>query len=130
MRKGGKKVRVLETEHAEATLIDGLSHTEVNNIFNNCEVFYSYDEATMYSQFAVICGCLSIVIPGEHADRKEWVQNHDLGRYGVAYGTQEAELNHARATQSKLLELIEEKEKAGIETAKRFVTLSKERFLK
>lgn len=130
VRKGGHKPRIPETETADAIQIDGLGHAEINDIFNRCETFYSYDEATMYSQFATICGCLSIIVPGEHADREDWVKNHELGQYGVAYGTSEDEIAHALATRDQLIELLDQKETAGVETVKRFVTLTKERFNK
>lgn len=130
VRKGHKKSRIPETEAVDAIQIDGLTHQEINDIFNRCEVFYSYDEATMYSQFAAICGCLSIVVPEEYTSHKDWVQAHELARYGVAYGTEETEIAHALATRDQLIELLDQKEKAGAETVKRFVTLTKERFNK
>lgn len=129
VRKGHRKPRIAETEDPEAIDIDGMSHEEINDVFNRCEVFYSYDEATMYSQFAVICGCLSVVIPGEHKNRKDWMRENELGRYGIAYGLDPEELAHARATQEQLVEFLKQKEQAGLETVKRFARLTKERFL-
>jgi hypothetical protein len=128
VRKGHRKPRLPETEHPDAINIDGMSHEQINDVFNRCDRFYSYDEATLYSQFAAICGCLSIIVPGEHKDRAEWNSNHDLGKYGVAYGTDAAELAHAMATRDQLLIALEEKERAGLDTVKRFVTLTRARF--
>lgn len=127
LRKGDYKPRIPQTETPDAVLIDGLSHAEINGIFNRCEVFYSYDEATMYSQYAAICGCQSVVIPGEHADRADWAGHHDLCRYGVAYGLDD--LDHARTTRKDLLIALAQKERDGIETVKRFIALTRERFL-
>ena len=128
VRKGHRKPRLAETEHPDAIDIDGMSHAQINDVFNRCDRFYSYDEATMYSQFATICGCLSIIVPGEHKDHADWVRNHDLGRYGVAYGTDPAELEHALSTRDKLFVALDEKERAGLDTVRRFVTLTKARF--
>jgi hypothetical protein len=128
VRKGHRKPRLPETEHPDAINIDGMSHAQINDVFNRCDRFYSYDEATMYSQFAAICGCLSIIVPGEHKDRAAWVQSHDLGKYGVAYGTDPAELKHAMTTRDDLIVALDEKERAGLDTVRRFVTLTKERF--
>lgn len=130
VRKGHRKPRLPETEHPDAIDITGMSHAEVNDVFNRCDRFYSYDEATMYSQFAAICGCLSIIVPGEHKDREVWARNHELGRYGVAYGTEPAELEHARSTRDDLIALLREKEQAGLETVKHFVELTHGRFQK
>lgn len=129
VRKGHRKPRLAETEDPTAIDIDGMSHEEINDVFNRCEFFYSYDEATMYSQFAVVCGCLSVVIPGEHESRAEWSQKNELGRYGIAYGLDTSELDHARQTQSQLLELLRAKQEAGLDTVRRFIALTRERFL-
>lgn len=129
VRKGHRKPRLPETEHPDAIDIDGMSHGEVNEVFNRCERFYSYDEATMYSQFAVISGCLSIVVPGDHKDRDEWVSHHDLYRYGVAYGTDPAELEYAKSTRDDLIAALAEKEAAGLDTVGDFVRLTQARFL-
>lgn len=126
LRKGSYKPRIPETEAPDAIQIDGLGHEEINELFNRCEVFYSYDEATMYSQFAAICGCLSVVIPGEHNSRAAWASEHDLYRYGVAYGLEDTE--HALATRDRVPDLLHKKEEAGLATVRRFVKLTKERF--
>lgn len=117
VRKGVDKPRIPETENA--TCIDGLGHAEVADIFNRSEVFYSYDEATMYSQFAAICGCLSVIVPGFYSNRAEWAAAHPIGRYGVAYGLDDVE--HARQTQAKVLPMLEEKERDGLRTVEAFV---------
>lgn len=124
LRKGDAKPRIPQTEGA--VLIDDLSHAEINDVFNRSEVFYSYDEATMYSQYAVVCGCLSVVVPGDHPDREAWAATHDLCRYGVAYGLDD--LDHARATRDDLLADLARKEADGVETVKQFITLTRNRF--
>ena len=82
----------------------------------------------MYSQFAAICGCTSIVVPGEHTDRADWEHNHELARFGVAYGTDPAEIAHAQSTREDLIALLEDKRAAGVETVKNFIALTQERF--
>ena len=129
VRKGFDKPRIAETETPDAIRIDGLSHDEINDILNRCSVFYSYDEATMYSQFAALTGCLSVVIPGMYQSRAEWVAAHELARYGVAYGLEPDELDHARTTQDNLAEMLRDKERASTDTVRNFVTLTRERFL-
>jgi hypothetical protein len=124
VRKGLEKPRIAET--ADAIQIDDLSHQEIASIFNRCETFYSYDEATFYSQYAAICGCLSVVIPGLYPSREAWVSEHELARYGVAYGLDD--LDHARATQDRVLPLLQAKEAAGLDTVRNFVALTEARF--
>lgn len=117
VRKGHKKPRIPETEGA--ICIDGLSHEETAAIFNRCETFFSYDEATFYSQYAAICGCDSIVVPGYFANRAEWIASHPIARFGVAYGLND--IFHARATRDQVIGELEARERAGLETVKAFV---------
>lgn len=126
VRKGRDKPRVEQTETPDAICVDGMSHIEMNDVFNQCEIFISYDEATMYSQYAAICGCTSIVIPGLYASRDEWVAEHELARFGVAYGFND--ISHAVTTQEKVLPLLEKQERKGKETVYNFVALTQERF--
>jgi hypothetical protein len=126
LRKGKDKPRIPQTDGAE--LLDGRSHAEIAEAFNRCEVFYSYDEATMYSQYAALCGCLSVVVPGAYADRAQWVANYQIARHGIAYGLDPAELDHARATRHRVIELLRAKEAEGLETVARFVALTRARF--
>jgi hypothetical protein len=124
VRKGADKPRIAETEGAIP--IDGLSHEEIAAIFNRCEIFYSYDEASFYSQYAALCGCLSVVVPGLYPSRDEWVWHHPPARYGIAYGLDD--LEHARATRHLVIELLRSLEAAGVDTVRRFVTLTETRF--
>jgi hypothetical protein len=128
VRKGNTKARIPETEASNAICIDGMGHVEINEVFNRCHTFYSYDEATMYSQYAAIAGCTSVVIPGLYDCRKDWVENHKLGQYGIAYGLDD--ITHAQATRHKVLSLLREEEAKGKASVKNFVALTKQRFWK
>ncbi|MFO1091103.1 MAG: hypothetical protein U1E46_16130 [Hyphomicrobiales bacterium] len=124
VRKGAHKMRIPETEGAEC--LDGKSHEEIAEAFNRCEVFYSYDEATMYSQYAALCGCLSIVIPGNYSSRTAWVEGYSIAKYGIAYGLNDVE--HARATMHLVRPLLEHREQEGVESVRAFVALTRARF--
>jgi hypothetical protein len=124
VRKGADKPRIPET--AGAIQIDGMSHEEIAGIFNRCERFYSYDEATFYSQYAAICGCVSVVVPGLYPSRAAWVEAHPIARQGVAYGTDD--LDHAQATRGLVLPLLQAKEAEGLATVRAFVAATQARF--
>ena len=128
VRKEKDKRRIPATEDEGAVQIDGLSHPQLNEIFNRCETFYSYDEATMYSQFAALCGCTSVVVPGMFNSREEWVTHHPNGKFGIAYGDSAAEIEHARSTQHMLLEDLQKKEDESLKTVLNFVDLTHKRF--
>lgn len=55
-------------------------------IFNETEIFYSYDTATFLSVFASLCGCVSIVMPEVDVLPEEWHNGFSYFRYGIAYG--------------------------------------------
>lgn len=124
VRKGADKRRVPQTEGA--IQIDGLSHSEIAEIFNRCEVFYSYDEASFYSQYAAICGCRSVVIPGLYPSREAWVREHPVAEFGVAYGLDD--LAHADKTRHRVIELLRAKEAAGLESVRQFIAMTEVRF--
>ena len=126
VRKGVEKPRIPETETPDAISIDGLAPEEINEIFNRCETFISYDEATMYSQYAALCGCLSVVVPGDYTSRAEMVAEHDLYRYGIAYGFDDTA--HALATRDKVASMLQRKEEEGIASVKAFITRAQEAF--
>ena len=127
VRKGHAKERWPETETPDAIAIDGMTHAEVNDVFNRCRTFISYDDATMYSQFAALCGCDSIVVPGSHDSREDWARDHPLARFGVAYGRDD--LDHARRTRHLLREALEAEEEKSLATIREFTRLTRERFL-
>lgn len=124
VRKGHEKPRIPET--ANAICIDGKSHEEIAAIFNACRTFYSYDEASLYSQFAALCGCESVIVPGLYASREQWVAQHEIGRFGVAYGLDD--IDHARTTMHLVDGLLTQKEEQGIDTVRQFIQLTQERF--
>lgn len=126
VRKGHEKERIPETEEPAAICIDGLSHEKAAEVFNTCQIFYSYDEATLYSQYAAICGCTSVIVPGFFRDRSEWVASHPLGRVGVAYGLDD--LDHARQTRSQVQGVLDAQEEAGLDTVRRFISTTQAGF--
>ena len=127
VRKWGDGPRHPITEGA--IQLDGKSHEEINEIFNQCEVFYSYDDATMYSQYAAVAGCLSVVLPSGDASRDDMLANHMLGRFGIAYGLEDSKLTHAAATREKVIDLLLEREREGQRSVDRFVEITKARVL-
>jgi hypothetical protein len=112
MRKG--KGREIIHDLSDSICLDGLSHLEISKIFNRTRYFYSYDLYTTYSTFAVLCGCISVVMPKQNLPIDKWQPIESL-RYGVAYGIEE--IDYAIQTQHKVaitLELQEESNKIDL----------------
>lgn len=89
-------------EHDESILLDGKSHTEIAKIFNTTEVFYSHDPHTLYLYYAVLCGCVPVVIPQPGINSREWRAGNSDAKYGVAYGESEIEWAHSTSNQLRI----------------------------
>jgi hypothetical protein len=123
VRKGRDKSFV---HPPDAIPLDGLSHDEIAAAFNSTEIFYCYDEATLYSQYAALCGCLSIVIPGLYPDRAAWARARPIARYGVAYGLDD--VGHAINTQHLVFHDLQRHADMGRASVARFVGLTRAHF--
>lgn len=75
--------------HADP-LLEKMTDEEAANFFNSIETFISYDDMTFISVQAALCGCKSIIIPGED-DRSEENLKKINRINGVAYGFDDQE---------------------------------------
>jgi hypothetical protein len=117
--------RTLDYHPAGAELLDGKSHAEMAEAFNKYEYFYSYDLYTMYSRFAAVCGCKSIVVPEKGLDIDQWRQSPS-SEYGLAYGIDD--LPRAEATRPMLLEVMAESENESRRSVDFFVRRCQQHF--
>lgn len=90
IKKGKNKPFVHDIKNS--ICIDDLSHQEISKIFNQTEYFISYDTHTMYSIYALMCGCKSIVIPDEDISKEIWQPIEEI-RSGISYGFDDQEYN-------------------------------------
>jgi hypothetical protein len=80
--------------------IDNLSLQEINNIFNECKFFYTYDANTAYIIYATICGCIPIIYPIEGISKEEYFKNkiyyfNDvIYNKGIVYGNDLNKINY------------------------------------
>lgn len=82
-------------------VIDNLSHEEIASIFNRVEICISYDLYTMYSVYAVMCGCISVVVPEAGLTKEKWRPEKER-RYGLAYGIDD--IAYAESTKERLFD--------------------------
>jgi len=116
LRKGkGKKI---VHDLKDSVLLDGKAHIEIAEIMNQCTYFISYDTETLYSQYAVLCGCISIVVPIDGKSKEQW-QPVEKYRYGVAYGFDDIE--EAQATAHLLYNVMKEDEVNSNESVTNFI---------
>ena len=103
---------------SDSILIDGLSHEQAAKVFNQVEMCISYDPYTLYSQYAAICGCVSVVVPKEGVTEQEWQPDTNL-RLGVAYGFDR--VGWARKTQHRVLECMRNLVNASNDSVAEFI---------
>lgn len=123
VRKG--KDRVLNLHPDDAIQVDGLSHRELAEVFNRSEYFLSYDLYTMYSVYACMCGCKSVVLPLEGMSVEDWHFSPE-SRFGVAYGFED--VPRALATRGNLLCQIRQFEENNFSSVRFFLHRCREFF--
>lgn len=89
------------------------------DVFNRCEIFYSYDTATWLSIMAVQCGCISVVVPNTGVNPLDWYAGYPYFKYGIAYGL--SEVAHAQATAHLVRENLLQLERETLEQTKEFI---------
>jgi hypothetical protein len=123
IRKGFYKK--IEHDLSKSILIDNKKHNEISKIFKSVKTFISYDTYTVYSEFAALSGCDSIVIPDDNISIDQW-RPHIEDRYGIAYGYEN--LEWARKTRSNLLDKCLNAEEKSNASAIKFIELVEEFF--
>lgn len=92
VRKGRDKIHNQHPAnfvHADP-LLEKMSDEEAADFFNSIETFISYDDMTFISVQAALCGCKSIIIPGEGDRSAENLKKVNRIK-GVAYGFDDQE---------------------------------------
>lgn len=83
--------------HADP-ILEKMTDEESADFFNSIETFISYDDMTFISVQAALCGCKSIIIPGQ-GDRSEENLKKINRIKGVAYGFDDQEWVNSTAHQ-------------------------------
>lgn len=76
-----------------------------------------------------MCGCISVVVPEKGKTRSDYRSLNDYD-YGEAFGFDEKEIEYAKMTAYKALEVYEKSNIAGLAEVKRFVAECEVFFLK
>jgi hypothetical protein len=124
LRKGYKREVVHDI--TDSRLIDGLSHRDTAQVFNQVKYCISYDTYTMYNVYAAMCGCIPIVIPEKGITKEQWQPNEENG-YGIAYGFDD--IDYAVKTRPLLLKHIKKQEEESNDSVMLFVEKCKTYFI-
>lgn len=124
-RKGEQWGQSFDQHPQDSICIDGKSHQEIFDIFNDCHTFYCYDPHTYYSTYASMCGCDSIVVPPKTLPKEDW-KNSIEETYGIAYGIDD--LERARKTRPLMLDCIKNQYNSNIKNTLKFIKLCESHF--
>ena len=116
LKKGKDRKKIHNIKADE--VVDELNHSEMAAMFNKVEYCYSYDMYTMYSFYASLCGCKSVVIPADGVSIEQWQPVKEL-RWGVAYG--EHDVDRALATKRQRVEYMKKIEYENLGSVKEFL---------
>ena len=87
LKKGLQYAKNFNQHPSDSQSLDGFINDEhLKNVFNQKEMFISYDAMSYHSIQAALCGCLSVVIPDPGVSKSEWQERADIYKYGIAYG--------------------------------------------
>ncbi|MBY6081844.1 hypothetical protein [Ruegeria arenilitoris] len=127
MRRKAKLYGIGEdVNDGESLLLDGLSHEEIAQAFNEREFFYCDDPYTLYCKYAVMCGCIVVVTPIPGVSEVDWIPQRD--RWGMAYGDAPEQIEFARSTLHRMKETIEVTREAEKQQMLYFVDRISKRF--
>lgn len=123
LRKGAKRKPVHDLN--DSTLIDGLTHEQIAAVFNRVQMCISYDPYTLYSAYAALCGCTSVVMPEDGVDEAVWQPMEEL-RLGIAYGFDK--IDWAKSTQHRVLAGLKQIERNSNRSVNEFIRKCDEYF--
>ena len=85
----------------------------------------NYRATPLYSIYASLCGCISIVVPEEGVTKEEWHPKIE-DRYGLAYGFDDIE--YAKDTKHKMIRYVNEQQELNLKSVKYFAESCKKYF--
>lgn len=94
-REGRERPIVHDMENSLCLTRD-YSHAQIAEVFKRVKTFISYDNRTMFTDLAVLCGCESVVVPEEGVSEEQWRPEPE-SRSGIAYGFEKLEQARASA---------------------------------
>lgn len=87
--------KLLDVTKDSTEITQEMSREQIIELLQKSEFLYSYEDTTLILE-SVLCGCPVIVLPTQHL--KQCCGIDDLGRSGIAWGTDPIEIKHAKQT--------------------------------
>jgi hypothetical protein len=96
-------------------LNNSLKLEEMQALFNNYRLFFSYDCESAVSIIAALCGCISIIVPKKNMKSNDLLPSHSVG---IALGYEG--IYHALSTKSELYSFVSSLEEYGNKSVELF----------
>lgn len=106
-------------------VVDGHTHQELADIFNECKICYFYDLYTTYAIYAAVCGCIPVIVPLANVTKDQWIPEEN-NRLGMAYG--DDDIPHAIATRELMLNSLRAIDNKNKDSVKHFTAIVREHF--
>lgn len=92
VRKGGRWGADAESLRLEGkTVIDGMSHSQIGEVFRRAQTLVSYDPNTLYLTYAALCGCMPVVMRPPLMDSALFAELCGRHRAGIAVGFEDVQ---------------------------------------
>ena len=124
--EGSKTDKLPEGAHDISNITSNGLPSQLAEELNKYEDFYSYDENTILSLLAALCGCNSIIASQSGTKESFYEERLDCWKYGIAYGAKE--LDHAKNTRHLLKDAIAKEQEKGLSTVKDFMNFTHSKF--
>lgn len=115
-------------EKYDGIIVDELPEKEKVKVFNECEYCFCYDMQSAYASIAALCGCIVIRKPETGKEKEFYYKEDDKQTYGVAFGSDQNEVDFARRTQPMVKEYLENLTKGNKKSVSNFVKICCEYF--
>jgi O-antigen biosynthesis protein len=91
---------------------------ELGKLLRITRVLYTFDNSTIFTYEAILCGCPAVIIPDGTQTKEDYARS-ELGMDGIAWGVEE--LDQARADVPKLRARYEQVKREYVEQLDRFI---------
>jgi hypothetical protein len=127
VRKGKKYGLVADKLREEGkVVVDGMTHKEIGDVFRTHKYLVSYDTNTMYTTYAVMCGCIPVVLRPPMMPEKEFLMLCGKPKPGIAVGYDD--IDRAVNTRKDLLRDIQEGVERQDDDVKNFIEFIKMKY--
>ena len=119
----GKYIQGIVPEGARQIVWHDPPEGKFGDFLRTCNTLYCFDNLTGIVHEAAMCGCISIIIPDGTYERENYVTS-GYGLFGIAWGTDEKEIQWAKDSIKYLPRFIDLRREEAKEQLKNFIEVT------